>query len=87
MTTILSAEQDKFAEGFIAEYDIVNDGTNEPYITGVMDENIYSVDCLMEKVNIFLLASNQRVRLQTLQEVRGMIGEEKKSEHYIDRGV
>ena len=70
---ILSAEQEKFEEEFIGEYDIVNDGQNEPYITGVMDKSLYSVDGLMDKARAFLRSSNARIRLQTLQEVMGMI--------------
>ena len=77
---ILSAEQEKFEEEFIGEYDIVNDGQNEPYITGVMDKSLYSVDGLMDKARAFLRSSNARIRLQTLQEVIEMCENEKRLE-------
>lgn len=69
----LSAEQDKFEDEM----------SNIFYTKSLNGEN-----CTKNKnqVRDFLLASNQRVRLQTLQEVQGMIEAGRKTEWYSDRG-
>lgn len=44
------------------EYKIINDGINEPYITGIKDEGLCSVDGLLDKIisNLSLNKENER---------------------------
>ena len=46
---ILEEREKEFDKKFVGEYDIIVDGINEPYITGILDKTLYSVDGLMDK--------------------------------------
>ena len=75
MKNTLSAEQEKFEEEFL--YWVVlgstlNDGSELRWNVG--DGRLPNI----KKIKSFLLASNARIRLQTLQEVQVMIEGEKK---------
>ena len=75
MTPTLSAEQDKFAEKFLCWVVLgstLNDGSELRWNVG--DGKLPNI----EKVKSFLLASNARIRLQTLQEVIEMCEVEKR---------
>ena len=82
MTNILSAEQEKFWEmlennRFVKSTDSITD-REEILNGGVVDmEAIVKINGEFDKyaIDAFLLASNQRVRHQTLQEVQGLIEE------------
>lgn len=63
-------KQDKeFEKKYAGEYDIINDSFNEPYITGVMDEGLYSVDGLLDEVRSHLLSRDQALREAILKDV------------------
>lgn len=47
---------------FIGEYDIADDNINMPYITGVLDKEMYSVDGLIDKILSHLESNNPHTR-------------------------
>ena len=85
---ILSAEQEKFNEEHPCK--VIGCDSHGSIAEQVGEDEWEQQQCQWcDEVRLpflaFLLASNARIRLQTLQEFQGMIEGEKKSEYYIDR--